>query len=303
MRHTIRLVLIATTVAAGSVLVSGCGDQIPATGATAAAGQSRPAASPSEDASLGPVKAPAEIEHVHNLSLVGKDLLLGTHEGLFRQSPGEPPKRVSEPFDVMGFTIDGSRWLASGHPGPGMSAPADLGLLLSDDQGRTWDTASLSGQVDFHRLTSSGEVVLGINSGDGLLWRSSDEGASWDTLDVSLYDVALDPGDPDIAVATTERGPLRSEDGGRTWSAIKGAPLIALLSWHDGGLVAVTPDGQITTSTDGGRTWTQGDTLKEAPLALTASDDDVAVLAGDTVWFSSDAGMSFQPRVTGLGGH
>ena len=34
---------------------------------------------------------------------------------------------------LMGFAPAADRWLASGHPGPGMDAPADLGLLASAD--------------------------------------------------------------------------------------------------------------------------------------------------------------------------
>ena len=281
-----------------------CSQQAAPTGPDAS--PSDPAAAPQSTASsvaAAPVKAPAEVQHVHNLAFAKDDLLLGTHEGLYRQAPGQQPKRVSEPFDVMGFTNASKRWLASGHPGPGMSAPADLGLLASDDEGRTWQSVSLSGEVDFHRLTTSGRTILGVNSGDGLLWRSTDGGASWETSDVSLYDVALDPGDPELAVATTPDGPQSSTDGGRTWNPVAGAPLIALLAWHEDALVGVTPEGRVHTSTDGGRAWAAAGSVDGDPVAMAAQGDDVALLAGDTVWQSTDGGESFQPRITDLAGH
>ncbi|MDP1876362.1 MAG: hypothetical protein Q8M17_02220 [Actinomycetota bacterium] len=42
-------------------------------------------------------------------------------------------------FDVMGLVRAGERWLASGHPGEGMDAPGDLGLIESTDGGRTFE--------------------------------------------------------------------------------------------------------------------------------------------------------------------
>lgn len=295
---------VAGAVIVGSLLLGGCAGQSASQPSEPAVSPVAPTASASVDVEpVVAVKAPTDIQHVHNLGFAGDDLLLGTHEGLYRQAPGREPQLVSEPFDVMGFSNGAKRWLASGHPGPGMAAPADLGLLASSDEGRTWDSVSLSGEVDFHRLTTSGSSILGVNSGDGLLWRSGDAGKSWETVAVSLYDVALDPADPDTAVATTPEGLRRSTDGGKTWSPIADTPLIALLAWHDDALVGVTPEGRIHSSTDGGRTWDKNGSVTGTPVAVAAHADHVAVLADDTVWQSNDAGESFSPRMTGLGGH
>ena len=95
----------------------------------------------------------------------------------------------------------------------------------------------------------------------------------------------------------------RSTDGGKTWSPIADTPLIALLAWHDDALVGVTPEGRVYSSTDGGRSWEKGGSVTGMPAAVAAHADHVAVLADDTVWQSNDAGGSFAPRITGLGGH
>ena len=156
--------------------------------------------------------------HVHNLAYDGPALLLGTHEGLYRQEPGQPPQLLSEtPFDVMGLTNDGTRWLASGHPGAGEDLPGDLGLRASDD-GTTWTTLSLLGEVDFHRLTAAGSTILGVSAHDNALLRSTDAGSTFTRLDnPGVYDVALDPGDPTQALATTQTGPMASLDTGASW--------------------------------------------------------------------------------------
>lgn len=70
-------------------------------------------------------------------------------------------------FDVMDFTIDGDRWLASGLPGVGMDAPTNLRLLHSADNGRRWNEVSSSGRVDVRRLVASGTVATGISAADG----------------------------------------------------------------------------------------------------------------------------------------
>ena len=40
--------------------------------------------------------------------------------------------------------------------------------------------------MDFHRITTSDDSILGVNSGDGLLWRSQDAGRTWQTLGAGL---------------------------------------------------------------------------------------------------------------------
>jgi photosystem II stability/assembly factor-like uncharacterized protein len=243
--------------------------------------------------------------HIHNLAYDGRQLLVGTHEGLWGQDPDAAPTQVSdEAFDVMGFTSTNDRWLASGHPGEGMDAPADLGLLQSTDRGRTWTEVSLGGEVDFHRLATSGAVVVGVNAHDGRLLRSDDDGATWTDLGVpGLYDLAISPTDPAVIVGTTENGPVRSIDSGASFQPIADAPLIALLAWTDTTLYGVDVDGQVLQSTDEGTSWTSQGSLPAQPIAFAADGTTVAALVDDAILESVDGGASFTPRLTELGGH
>ncbi len=252
-----------------------------------------------------PMMAPAGWEHVHNLTLDGRRLLVGTHEGLWAQSPTEPAQLLSdEPFDVMSLALSGQRMLASGHPAEGQDRPADLGLQQSTDGGATWTGVSLEGQVDFHRLSASGPVLLGMSSHDGRLLRSSDGGVTWADLGTPpLFDLALNPTDSRQAVGTTPQGPVSSDDGGKSFSPIAGAPLLALLSWTPSGLYGVTPDGVLHSSTDGGMTWDKAGQVPGQPAALTAQGKHVVVLAADTIFESTDGGATFAPLVIGVVGH
>lgn len=270
-----------------------------------------PPASPATAASSQEVYKPARVsgagmaEHVHNLAYDGERLLIGTHQGLWAQAPGQKPEQVSRAsFDVMGFTRADDRWLASGHPGPGMKAAADLGLLQSTDRGRTWDEVSLGGEVDFHRLVTSGAVVVGVNAHDGRLLRSDDGGQTWADLGTAgLYDVVISPTDPSLLVGTTPDGPVRSTDGGATFTPAPGAPLLALLAWTGDVLYSIDVDGAVHASTDDGATWESRGAVSEQPAALAAVDDRVAALVGNGIVESSDGGVTFSPRITDIAGH
>lgn len=240
--------------------------------------------------------------HVHHVALDGTDLLLGTHDGVWRQPEGEVPLRVSEPpFDVMGLALTADRMLASGHPGPQMDAPADLGLIASADGGATWSSVALWGEVDFHRLTAAGDVVMGVAAADGALFRSEDAGSTWSIISgVPAIDVAVNPGDPSAVMATTEDGVVVSADGGRTWSTVSGGPAVWLLTWTDGAVYGVGEDGVVHASQDDGRTWSARATLPAAAMALAADGDRVVAYTGGTVLESTDGGNTFVARVTDL---
>ncbi|HYN30092.1 MAG TPA: exo-alpha-sialidase [Dermatophilaceae bacterium] len=238
---------------------------------------------------------------MHHLAYDATTLLLGTHVGLYAQSPARQPKRLgTSTFDVMGLAHDGTRWLASGHPGDGEDLPSDLGLRQSTD-GRTWSTVSLLGKVDFHRLAASGRTVIGVSAHDGALMRSQDGGATWSTLtNPGVFDLAIDPSAPATVVATTETGPVRSTDAGSSWQRLAGAPLVARIAWTGRTLYAVAPDGQVHVTTNRGDTWTARGSVGGQPAALAAEGDTVAVLVADRVLESGDRGASFRPRLTGI---
>lgn len=281
--------LAALSVGVG-VALSGCGPSTSASGPASVAGS--------------PIEVDNRIEHVHNVTVLeDQALLLGTHEGLWRQdAPGGAMTPVGGPFDVMGFTTTPNGWLASGHPAGG-SGPSDLGLLESVDEGSSWTTVSLAGQVDFHRLTQSKRTLLGANSGDGRLWRSGDRGRTWQTLGPSPFDIALDPQDPRRVVGTTPQGLVVSEDRGRTWRTTSTDPLLAVLGWGGAGLYGVSVDGVVNWSADSGMTWESRGTLGGQPDAMSVGRTSIAVIAAGTVWESTDGGRSFDARITGIPQH
>ncbi len=250
---------------------------------------------------FNPVKADMEMGHIHNLMLTDNELLMGTHTGLWSQVMGKKATRIgSSKFDVMGLTMVNGALAASGHPGVGEENVHNLGFRISMDGGMKWDDISLFGKVDFHRLAASGNIVMGISAGDGALMRSADAGKTWTTLtNPGLYDLAMDPSDSKIVIGTTQSGPLISIDGGGSFTAIAGSPIIALVSWDKARLVGVTPAGELYQSLDAATTWKKLATVSGNVMALTVRGDQIAIFAGTTVYYSTDAGITFKERIVG----
>lgn len=227
-----------------------------ATSATdAAAGAAAPAAATSYPAVGG---------HVHGLARDPADgtLYVGTHEGLFSYAGGEP-ELVSPVMDFMGFAVAGpGEFVASGHAGPGGEFPEPMGLIRSEDAGRTWAEVSRGGESDFHSLTASDTTTFGY---DGAL-RRTDDGTSWGeaTLPEPIADVALSPGGQ-VVLITTESGLQRSQDDGDSWEVVPNVPLMIYVEWADDDtVVGLGVDGQIMVSQDGGASF---EARGEAPAA------------------------------------
>jgi hypothetical protein len=107
--------------------------------------------------------------HVHGLGINPSDgaLFVATHTGLFGAPSGTTEaRRVADRFqDTMGFTVTGpDRFLGSGHRDGREGLPPVLGLIRSEDAGRTSEPISLLGERDFHVLEASGERIYGYGS-------------------------------------------------------------------------------------------------------------------------------------------
>ncbi len=181
-------------------------------------------------------------------------------------------------------------------PGTLLAGAAGGGVWRSTDDAASWvpltdDLADLSvGAVAYAPSNpevvylGSGEGGLAIDfiPGIGLL-RSDDGGDSWYLPDTSgsvvasqFYALAVDPDDPDVLLAATNRGLLATDDGGATWE----------VRLADPGLIAVT---EVV------RAPTDPDRLYAATWCQTACPPGV-----DRIMRSDDRGLSWQPASTGM---
>lgn len=281
----------ALAAAAAALALAGC-----------SAGTDEPAASgprPTLDRADDP-----GVAHVHGLGVDPADgvLYAATHFGLFAVPENGKATRIADRFqDTMGFTVVGpSTFLGSGHPDPEeRELPPRLGLIRSTDAAQTWQTVSLTGEVDFHALHSAHGNIYGWDSGTGRLMVSADEGRTWDTRStLGLRDFAVSPADPQVLLATTEQGLAVSSDGGRTFTAVAAAPALAVLAWQQADrLYGVDPSGQVHTSPDGGRTWGKRGSLGGEPEALAVHGKELfAAATGRGILASADGGRTWTVR-------
>lgn len=236
------------------------------------------------------------ITHIHTaLRDPGSgDLLLATHQGLFRLDGGAL-RPVGPGMDLMSFTIDSDgTYLASGHPNVESDLPEPLGLITSDDRGITWTVASRGGESDFHSLTSSGTTLTGF---DGTL-RTTQDRATWQEHAIPSPPRVLAASLDGTLLATTARGLLRSQNDGVTWTTLTPPRPAVLVTWADESTaVSVTAEGTIATSTDSGDTWTLGATALGEVTSLSAGRTaegalEVIAVTADTVVRTLDQGRT-----------
>lgn len=198
------------------------------------------------------------VQHIHGLGINPADesLLIATHTGLFRAGAGEmEARRIGDRRqDTMGFTVVGpDRFLGSGHPDARDELPPLLGLIRSDDAGRSWEPISLLGEADFHVLRARGRRIYGFDATHARLLTSADGGRSWEqrTPPAAVIDLAVDPHDALSVVASTEAGIFGSGDAGRTWRPTS-PDRAGLLAWTPAALILVDGRGEVHVSSDGG---------------------------------------------------
>ncbi|HTU15237.1 MAG TPA: hypothetical protein VMF31_08565 [Solirubrobacterales bacterium] len=284
---------VACLLLAGSAFgLAGCSDD-------GGSGEGRSAAAPpSEDPGL---------IHVHGLGVDPADgaLFVASHTGLFRLPADEDgAERVADRYqDTMAFTIVGpNRFLGSGHPDAGEDLPPYLGLIESEDAGRSWEEVSLMGEVDFHLLAAAGDRIYGFGSAWGgtepIFLASEDGGETWSDRKVPgpLQSLVVSPADPEKLVASSDRELLVSRDGGKRWESLRAAP--GLLAWPDRGeLFRADAEGRIEVSRDEGRGWRKTGNLGDAPSAFGHGDGRLfAATHQGSILESGDRGSSWDVR-------
>jgi Sortilin, neurotensin receptor 3, len=244
-------------------------------------------------------------------------LFMGTNTGLFRV-----PEGASKPEKLVGTlkTPDGSgkvsealvvrfvgpdELLGSGHPSAGAALPPALGLIRSDDAGKTWSSVSEMGTADFHAIEPTGDEIVATLFQQAQVLVSNDDGRTWATRAAPLPLVALEvnPDDPQHWIGSTERGIFVSEDGGETWRQRDPTPNVRF-AWADSGeLYRIDPGGPVKVSTDGGESWEDRGSTGGEPQAMTVGEDGtvyVALIDG-TLKVSDDGGKTFTDQVRGGG--
>ena len=244
--------------------------------------------------------------HVHGLGINPADgaLFIATHTGLFRSPEGShTAKRVGGRFqDTMGFTVVGpARFLGSGHPDGREGLPPFLGLIRSQNAGKSWKPVSLLGKQDFHVLEASGRVVYGYGADfatrEQALLASADGGRKWEKRKAPepLTSLVIDPDDPRTLTASGEHAVHRSEDGGRSWRLI--AQQSGLIAHSGAALVLITAEGTVHEATKDGASLHRIGHIGGQPAAFESTSQGLLVALHDgIVEQSTDGGRQWSVR-------
>jgi uncharacterized protein (DUF305 family) len=242
-----------------------------------------PANAAEGDASASPsvVALSTPLDHVHAAVYIDGRLLIGTHTGVAEIDPasGAVRKLGASRDDFMGLAGSAELLVASGHPGVGSLRPDPVGLIRSTDGAETWETVSLTGEIDFHSLAIDGDQVAGSATAGELLY-SADGGATWSTI-----------AQGEATSLAWFDGRLWIADGSSlaTWGPGDAAPQtvpdaagVFVTAATDGSLLWVLrPDGSLLATEDGVE-WNAAGSVDEA-ASLAASPDAAYVVTPDRV--------------------
>lgn len=276
--------LIALAVVTGIVLTRGSGDET--TGAAAAA----PLPNTSDYHSL--LVAPNAPDQ----------LVLGTHQGLFRSVDGGRSWTQAELAnqDAMNLARASSKTVwAAGHNV----------LARSSDGGSTWEDVQPSGlpSLDVHGFAvDPGSNRLWAAVAGAGLYRSDDDGASFSlvTKEVGAGVMGLEvlPGGRILAADMQAQKLLSSDDSGKTWHTPLDRPVMTVAAAPDKPKLLLASvlgnDAGIVRSADGGQSWNPVLTLPDGagPIAWSESKPTTAYVVSldRTLFRSIDAGLTWR---------
>ena len=244
---------------------------------------------------MGSGQSIGTISHIHSVRAFGDQVILGTHEGLFRYVDQKTVQSMGpENFDIMGLAVFGKKLYASGHPGPGSKLPEPVGLLLSTDSGKTWKKLGLQGEVDFHLLESAGADMYGVDSGSGNLLYSNNAGKKWTSRGKNVVsDIAINPEKVGSALALRDGKLISTQKSFTKMRAIESTLTFTSLDWINGSLLA-TRGKSLYRSSDSGMTWKKISDFPDSVSTVTQSSKIIAVVAGNSIFKSTDGGKTFK---------
>jgi len=184
--------------------------------------------------------------------------------------------------------------------------PASAGATAPDGD---WEQGPSPAGTTGWGIGGSEEAIVVSTLDDGN-FRSVDGGQTWEPIDAEPEegDAAFDETNPKLGYLAGFGGLARTTDAGATWETIVESDRVAALdAGADGAVVAtVRTEGfnvEVWRSTDGGDTWTDlgwpGDTALLNEIEFGANPDEIAVIDGTGTWYTTDGGDTWRSEDDG----
>jgi photosystem II stability/assembly factor-like uncharacterized protein len=260
--------------------------------------------------------APAGTEEVGSVAVDPADgaLLIGSTIGTFRlpkdATKAEPVESTmaadgkSGPVNdlVSRFSGAGAAF-GSGHSRGG-TLPQNLGLMSTRDGGKTWQSLSGLGEIDYHDVEVAGDLLVALRVDQADVQISRDGGRTFEAqaapAAARAVDISINPGDRELWAVGTEQGTFISTNAGGTWRQ-RDTTFGARVTWAaPDALYSAGLDGKVRLSSDGGRSWNEVGTIGAGPkdFAHGPNGELYAYVTGGKVRRSTDGGKTWADLVT-----
>jgi hypothetical protein len=242
-----------------------------------------------------------------------KDFLLTTNRGFWRiASDGSKVTQIKGTITDAGKTANVGTFLeirstgpgqllGSGHPDQPGTLPNFLGLLKSDDGGKTWTAVARLGDADLHKIILRHDKLYAFDAILSAMLISGDGGRTFTeefTPRGLIIDFEVDPANEKRIIASTEKELFRTEDGGRSWRPLTPAKGIRMAWVEPRLLYRADADGSIKASEDGGTRWKDVGSVGGEPYELHATGPKslFLVLSDGSILETTDGGATWRDR-------
>jgi hypothetical protein len=201
-----------------------------------------------------------KFEHIHGLGYKsdGTAIYIPAHDGLRVYKDGKWSIPEDEKHDYMGFSMVDDSFFSSGHPAPDSTLENPLGIVKSNDYGKTIKLLDLYKEDDFHDMTvgyNTKEIYVfnpnkNSRMNDAGFYYSTNETKTWhksklEGISGQPTTLAAHPTAKGVITIGTDSGVYVSKDYGNKFDAVIPNVNVTAISFsHDNALLVGVMKGK-----------------------------------------------------------